>query len=82
MKKYIINPITGDKILSTEFVVNDYYKIKEKIKKIENELHDLNVLLTHYQSQSELLNVRRVKIIDVIKERIEKLENELKELQN
>ena len=35
MKKYIINPITGDKILSTEFIVNDYYKIKEENKQLK-----------------------------------------------
>lgn len=35
MKKYIINPITGDKILSTEFVVNDYYKIKEENEQLK-----------------------------------------------
>lgn len=40
MKKYIINPITGDKILSTEFIVNDYYKIKEENEKLKKEIKE------------------------------------------
>lgn len=40
MKKYIINPITGDKILSTEFVVNDYYKIKEENEQLKKEIKE------------------------------------------
>ena len=40
MKKYIINPITGDKILSTEFIVNDYYKIKEENKQLKKEIKE------------------------------------------
>ena len=35
MKKHIINPITGNKILSTEFIVNDYYKIKEENEQLK-----------------------------------------------
>ena len=30
MEKYIINPITREKILSTEFIVSDYFIIKEE----------------------------------------------------
>ena len=40
MKKYIINPITGDKILSTEFIVNNYYKIKEENEKLKKEIKE------------------------------------------
>lgn len=40
MKKYIINPITGDKTLSTEFIVNDYYKIKEENKQLKKEIKE------------------------------------------
>ena len=40
MKKYIINPITGNKILSTEFIVNDYYKIKEENRQLKEEIKE------------------------------------------
>lgn len=40
MKKYIINPITGDKTLSTEFIVNNYYKIKEENKQLKKEIKE------------------------------------------
>ena len=40
MKKYIINPITGDKILSTEFIVNNYYKIKEENRQLKKEIKE------------------------------------------
>ena len=40
MEKYIINPITGDKILSTEFIVNDYFKIKEENEQLKKEIKE------------------------------------------
>lgn len=40
MKKYIISPITGNKILSTEFIVNDYYKIKDENRQLKKEIKE------------------------------------------
>lgn len=38
MEKYIINPITREKILSTEFIVSDYFIIKEENQQLKEQL--------------------------------------------
>ena len=38
MEKYIINPITREKILSTEFIVSDYFIIKEENQQLKEKL--------------------------------------------
>lgn len=38
MEKYIINPITREKILSTEFIVSDYFIIKEEKQQLKEQL--------------------------------------------
>lgn len=39
MEKYIINPITREKILSTEFIVSDYFIIKEENQQLKEQLN-------------------------------------------
>ena len=58
MKKYIINPITGEKILSTEFIVNDYFKIKEENKKLKE---DISFCLKSIKQEMEMSTDSRTK---------------------
>ena len=67
MKKYIINPITGDKILSTEFIVNDYYIIKEKKNHLEQELQKYKSLYENEKEHTDTLK----RIIKEVKEYLE-----------
>ena len=46
-EKYIINPITRQKILSTKFIVEDYYK---KCEEVENKNKVINELLSRIAS--------------------------------
>lgn len=56
MKKYIINPITGEKILSTEFVVNDYYKKKDENKKLKRIIKELKETLEKHLTARDYSN--------------------------
>ena len=40
-EKYFINPITGQKILSTKFIVEDYYKKCEEVERLNNIINEL-----------------------------------------
>ena len=46
-EKYFINPITRQKILSTKFIVEDYYK---KCEEVENKNKVINELLSRIAS--------------------------------
>ena len=46
-EKYIINPITREKILSTKFIVEDYYKKCEEIERLNNIIKELRKMLEH-----------------------------------
>lgn len=46
-EKYFINPITRQKILSTKFIVEDYYK---KCEEVENKSKVINELLSRIAS--------------------------------
>lgn len=59
-EKYIINPITGDKILSTKFIVEDYYRKCDELQVLKKCNNETNELANEYKKKIDKV----VKIIN------------------
>ena len=59
-EKYIINPITGDRILSTKFIVEDYYRKCNELQVLRKCSDETNELANEYKKKID----KAVKIIN------------------